>query len=357
MQHVVLSTAGIPERERFAYWRQAVSDIGVPGERDRPSEPDFEGSLNATIGDCLARFRFRSSKYRVSRPYRDARRRVGEDRVWLYRQIGGGSRHEHRGSEFVTREGNLIIGDPALPSATEALVSYDTEIWHFPRQLLDPHLPAARHPRMLCLSNGDGLGGILLAYLEALSVQVETFGEPEAAMVADNFCRLIAVACGMAPAAHGEAVRVAKLEEVKRYIGTHLCDPELSPAKAAAAMKICVRRLHSLFEPTGTSFSEYVLHRRLEECHAALSGPAGANRSVTDIAFAWGFSSLPTFYRTFARAFGAPPSEIREGKGAIEEAGNGYFAHGLRHDCAPLEKTRKAIWHDHASWAEQAASQ
>jgi AraC-like DNA-binding protein len=71
-----------------------------------------------------------------------------------------------------------------------------------------------------------------------------------------------------------------------------------------------VRQLHLLFEPSGTSFAQYVLKRRLEECRAALLNPVGG-RSVTDIALGFGFNSLWTFNRTFRRAFGITPSEAR----------------------------------------------
>jgi AraC-like DNA-binding protein len=70
----------------------------------------------------------------------------------------------------------------------------------------------------------------------------------------------------------------------------------------AAAMKISVRQLYLLFEPTGTSFAEHVLGRRLEECRAALESPSGRGRSVTDVAYAWGFNSLTTFYQALANA-------------------------------------------------------
>lgn len=312
MQHIVLSTAGLPERERFAYWRQAVSEIGVPGERDRPAEADFAGRLEATIDPSFSRFRFRSGKYRVRRTLREMTSRLGDDRVWLYREVGEGSRHQHDDREFVTYGGDVVIGEPALPRETESLAGYDHEIWNFPRALLDPHLAPGQRPRMLYLSNRKGLGAVVCTYLGTLSAQVDALNKIEAAMVADNFCRLVAIAAGTAAGDHREALRAGKLAEAKRHIGTHLSDPGLSPATAAAAMKMCVRQVHSLFEPTGVSFGEYVLRRRLEECRSALTA-AGAHRSVTDIAFAWGFNSLPTFYRTFRQAFGAAPSEIRDG--------------------------------------------
>jgi len=308
----MVSTENVPQIDRFSYWCDAVTDIGVPGERDRPSEAPFEGQLLAAIGVSLTRFRFRSAKYRVSRPSAQAARRNGDDRIWLYREIGEGSCHEDNGLQFVTRSGDVIIGNPTLPLATEALGDYDHEIWHFPRTLLEPHLPAALRPRLLRASDREGVNGILGSYLDALAGQVNSLGDTEAAMVADNFCRLVAIACGSDAAGHPQAIRAARLEELKRYIGLHLSEPGLSPAKAAAALKISVRQVHLLFEPTGMSFAEYVLRQRLEECRAALTSATGRARSVTDIAFAWGFNSLSTFYRTFVTAFAATPSELRE---------------------------------------------
>jgi AraC-like DNA-binding protein len=120
----------------------------------------------------------------------------------------------------------------------------------------------------------------------------------------------LAVACGADAREQQDAVRQVRLEEAKRYIGAHLADPGLTPEKAAAALKMSVRQLHVLFEPSSTTFGEYVRQRRLEECHAALMNPIG-DRSVTDIALAWGFNSLATFHRNFRQAFGATPGEVR----------------------------------------------
>lgn len=67
--------------------------------------------------------------------------------------------------------------------------------------------------------------------------------------------------------------------------------------------------MHLLFEPTGVSFGRHVLRRRLEECRAALL--ADHARAVSDIAFAWGFGSLSSFYRAFQAAFGVSPGALR----------------------------------------------
>ena len=51
-----------------------------------------------------------------------------------------------------------------------------------------------------------------------------------------------------------------------------------------------------------------MLHRRLQECRAALL--TSPTRTAIDIAFAWGFS-LSTFYRAFQAAFGLSPGDLR----------------------------------------------
>ena len=170
----------------------------------------------------------------------------------------------------------------------------------------------SRRPRSFVLPGASGLTGIIKAYRDAVAEQIDALEDREADVLADNFCRLLAVACGAAAGEHQEALRLARLEEAKRYVGLHLADPELTPEKAAGALRMSVRQLHRLFEPSGQSFAQYVLRRRLEECRAALMSPVG-DRAVTDIALAWGFNSLATFHRNFRQAFGATPAELRRG--------------------------------------------
>jgi AraC-like DNA-binding protein len=224
--------------------------------------------------------------------------------------MGAGAWLDVGGREFVTQRGDLMLGDPTIPFAMKARAKYDIDLWRFPRTLIDPHLPISQGPSTLLLAGHDGLTGMVKAHLNAFSGQIDALDDREADCIADSFCRLLAVACGAAAGEQREAIRLARLEDAKRYINRRLADPALTPAKAAAALKISVRQLHRLFEPSGTSFAQYVLRRRLEECRAALANPIGG-RSVTDVALAWGFNSLPTFYRSFRRVFDAAPSELR----------------------------------------------
>jgi AraC-like DNA-binding protein len=179
-----------------------------------------------------------------------------------------------------------------------------------PRRFFEPHLPASLRPSALALTGSSGVAGMVKAYLDAFTAEIDALDDREAGLIAENCGRLLAVACGAAEGEHKESVCLARLEEVKRYVDLHLADPGLTPEKAAAALNMSVRQLHRLFEPSGMSFAQYVLRGRLEKCRAALINPIG-DRPVTDIAFAWGFNSLATFNRTFRQTFGMAPSELR----------------------------------------------
>jgi transcriptional regulator GlxA family with amidase domain len=73
-----------------------------------------------------------------------------------------------------------------------------------------------------------------------------------------------------------------------------------------------LRGVHRAFEadPAG-SVSKYIWTRRLSKCAAALRDPAHAQRSISDICFAWGFNSTSHFSRVFKDQYGVPPLRYR----------------------------------------------
>jgi len=72
--------------------------------------------------------------------------------------------------------------------------------------------------------------------------------------------------------------------------------------------------MRKLFEHEGTSFTDFVLTRRLVRAHRLLTNPLWANRNIASIAFASGFGDLSYFNRTFKRLYGATPSDARSAR-------------------------------------------
>jgi AraC-like DNA-binding protein len=182
-----------------------------------------------------------------------------------------------------------------------------------PHKALSPLLAGGRMGRPFVLSADSPLGFLMGSMLDGAKEQLPRLAPEVGEAVLHNLAGLVAIACGASDEGQfrgRQFLRAARLESAKRFVDSHLDEMDLTPAKVAIALGISVRSLHLAFEPTGISFAEYVMKRRLQKCRAALVRPVAA-RSITDVAFAWGFANLTTFYRAFRREFGVAPGDLR----------------------------------------------
>jgi AraC-like DNA-binding protein len=136
--------------------------------------------------------------------------------------------------------------------------------------------------------------------------------DPARAKLAEQALDLIGLACGNGPADPQSApARANALMLLRSAIEVRLSDPDLTPTEAAGAAGISVRYANDLLAERSTSLQRYITRRRLERCRQALEDPLQAHRTVTDIAFSWGFSDQSHFTRRFRDAFGMSPGECR----------------------------------------------
>ena len=57
--------------------------------------------------------------------------------------------------------------------------------------------------------------------------------------------------------------------------------------------------------------SSYILRRRLEECGKQLTDALWRKRTITEIAFSWGFNNATHFARVFRDQYGTSPRDYR----------------------------------------------
>ncbi len=304
-----LTTDELPEHDRLEAWNATIFNTLAITARPMPDATGpFRARFSARSSGPLLNCSFDSDGFHATRQSREIAYRQWHG-YRLYREYSAGVRFNIAGQEVISATGDLLIADAdALFEAVPA-DRYSDESWLVPKALLQPYLPTQASLSVLRLSGRGGAEALAASYLDALTQNWDSIPEPTMGPVTDTLARLIGIACGAVAEEQPNAVRTGRLVEAKQHIVRHLANPELSPASAAAALGISVRTLHALFEPTGISFARYVLSRRLEECRTALLG--NPMRAVTDIAFAWGFSSLSGFYRAFQAAFGMSPGDLR----------------------------------------------
>jgi AraC-like DNA-binding protein len=112
--------------------------------------------------------------------------------------------------------------------------------------------------------------------------------------------------------AHKENSMPALGREILAYINQNLCDPGLYIAMAANHFNISPSTLQKLVKQcTGQTFLNYVEKLRIDKACGLLSGSFD---SITRIAQACGFSNTTTFYRSFRRLYGFPPSRLQRNR-------------------------------------------
>ncbi|HZU64176.1 MAG TPA: helix-turn-helix domain-containing protein [Novosphingobium sp.] len=246
--------------------------------------------------------------------------RTGLDMI-LVQIITAGSDVRFHGDEVqVTRPGDICIDDLTRPFATRATDCENINII-LPRAALG--LDALQLDRIHGLSfAADSLAARLVsAQANALLDRFDSCSPGEAAAAARATGLMIGgLAAPLANQREAEeAISVAVLHRVQRYIQAHLARPDLTPDGIARAVGLSRASLYRIFSPIG-GVREYIRQQRLGRVFADLRNPRLRARSIAEMAYGWGFADWSSFSRAFKAQFAVTPSEVRGLAGVLAPA-------------------------------------
>ena len=243
------------------------------------------------------------------------RREDNDDDFSFHLNLRGRSIVAARGSEALLQD-----GDAMLLSYTESrTITRPGAVYHrvlrMPRAALAPLVPNIDEAILRVIPRGTGALSLLSHYAGALMNDPGPEMLQTRQLVVAHLCDLIAVTLGAtgdaAAIAEQRGLRAARLRAIKSDIEAQLTDPALSPSAVAKRQRISDSYVRKLFQYENTSFTDFVLTRRLMRTHRLLTNPLWAHRNIASIAFASGFADLSYFNRTFKRLYGATPSDVR----------------------------------------------
>jgi AraC-like DNA-binding protein len=131
----------------------------------------------------------------------------------------------------------------------------------------------------------------------------------EAEMANVHFNEILPLVIAYLDRQQAPALTSGRLSPVKDYIDANLADSDLDVSSVAAVLGVTPRYVQKLFQQEGTTFSRYLLDRRLTAAKKRLLQNNGA-KPISAIAYDVGFGDLSYFNRTFRKRYGTAPSSI-----------------------------------------------
>ncbi|MCF6509708.1 helix-turn-helix domain-containing protein [Blastococcus sp. MG754426] len=303
LQAVSWSPAGVPAVDRVDAWQEAISATHLPWAL-RPGQSDGRGPTESLVdyrvGD-LALVDCRCGPCAGHRG-RAEQARTDTDTLGILFVRDGEELIEAGDERVIVRPGSALVWRSS--EAVRFVVPGPLHKW----TLL---LPAMRVPALarpgVRLIEGSGvrlLIGLLGTTLESASTLDDAMGLPIADAAVDLLTGALPV-----DAVPGDPT-AATWVRVSAYVRQHLSDPELSPARMAAAGFVSLRSLYALFAARDDTPARYVRRLRLAAARRTLER-AGTRVTVAEVAHGCGFRDQATFGRAFRAAYGCTPDEAR----------------------------------------------
>jgi AraC-like DNA-binding protein len=303
-----LTTSDKKPSERLEFWQEIVCKKYVSASAETEVVDDeFAGSLTSgelgplVVAELDAPLHFWSRKPRHVRN--------DEQDVFIVSLIQQGAGElTQRGRSARLGPGDLVIYDSG--ATFDYALRARTQLVKIPRRLLESKLDRPADFLAVKIDRSNPLSPILGDLLtRCLDIDLSRdLGPWIAKRLSNAIVDLLASICDLERDTLPETQVSAPLERVMRFARANLDDPELAPEALAAAAAISIRTLNRLFSTIGTTPMRWVWSQRLEASRVSLS--RGAVRSVTDAAFAHGFSELGHFSRSFKRTFGISPQKL-----------------------------------------------
>jgi AraC-like DNA-binding protein len=230
-------------------------------------------------------------------------------------QLRGRGTFSHYGHETSLEEGDFTLCDNAVPHRLRFAGPAEFIFLRICAEDLKSYFPCPERVCGMRLPSSQGFTGAAALLAQNLWDQVER-GLPAKfnTMVVRNVMEVLATSYGVLfdPWISATSAVVARRMEAKRFIESHLKDPGLAPGAVAEALRLSPRYLRMLFSGEHETVSAYILRRRLEECARQISSSLWRGRTLTEIAFTWGFNSAAHFTRVFRDQYGTTPRQYRD---------------------------------------------
>jgi AraC-like DNA-binding protein len=306
---VIYSSAEVPPRDRFDRWHSIARSRFVEPDCRAEDPLNFQAQLEVGFLSNLELLQSSNSPMHIV--YSGGAR---SDSLLVCYQVSGTVLMLLNGRDVAREAGTLSVLDPRFPSELQILRDSKALILKVPRRELQSRI--GWNPEMMgrLVKPGrtdDDLTLSLTKKLPSLVGQIEPSTEE---FVGNLVLDLVGFSIARTMAEARVSVSSQKafvLSRIRAVIEARLADPSLGARAVADAAGTSVRYANNLLAQQDTSIKRLMLERRLSRCRSSLQDPNQIQRTVSEIAYGWGFSDMTHFGRRFKEAYGILPSAYR----------------------------------------------
>ena len=304
-----LSTAGLAPKRQIECWTEALTDLCGHFDVDPLHASSLEARINYTTVSRLKLCQIEVSQHRIA--HTPSRARLSEHPfVKILFQTHGISYFEQNGRHIELIPGDCLAYDVSCPHSIISPALTRHEVVIVPKELLRERGFRSAKMSACKLSARAGTGRIAYDFVHAAFDEATKLSPYNAIGVADSLIDLLLLPLREADAMFDRVGPEAMYVRAQGFIREHLRDPDLCIDQISMALGCTKRYLHMLFSERGMTVSDYIWQARLQHCRQELETQPG--KTITDVAFSWGFSSSSHFSRVFRKYFGVAPSSIHK---------------------------------------------
>jgi AraC family transcriptional regulator, positive regulator of tynA and feaB len=304
------STDRIPLSDRQEAWLWNARQICGQCNFQFPRKLPFHGSISRRRLADLEMTLFASSavafnKYPTASAHADNRACI------VIAQLEGHRRYCQNGNVAILRRGDATLIDSAVPWSSDCAGDCSRLYLRVPQRLIDNQLRSTCLPFARRIAGDSGLGAILFRLSTSLFEQAEKLSATEERSAMQGYLRILSACGGNDDAGRAGANRTLELSmRILNYIENHLTESSLGPIEIASALNISVRHVHRIFSKQDCTVADWIRTQRLKRCRKDLGNPL-LTRSITEIAFYWGFNDSAHFSHAFKKEFRLSPRVFR----------------------------------------------
>ncbi|MER7718570.1 AraC family transcriptional regulator [Streptomyces flaveolus] len=313
---LLLDLNAVAPRDRVEAFRHAMTDSSVPNDilHEEPASGIHARMELWRIGE-LGLFQTRNSGFALHRTTRHVRHHRSNPVVSVSLQTSGVGRSEVAGRQQLLLPDDITVFHELVPraygwsgdGASQAMVIGVDRLGLPVDLVLKASLQLRASPMYY----------LVLHHLQELWREPGRLeGDPGAPVLASATVELVRALLISAAHHHDDpqtrtVMADTLLTRVMAYARRHLTEPDLTPARIAAAHAISQRRLYALLSDAGVSLEQWIIDERLEEARRMLASPRHSELTVATVAARCGFRTPSHFTRRFRERYGTTPREWR----------------------------------------------